>query len=89
MTSEPYAELALAYFVLAFLSLLVFWALNRISYLEDRVRRLEREKAREVALAHLGRHEDYAPKASLPATVVSFPENRRAWIEKGYQIEQK
>lgn len=59
MTSEPYLELAIIYFVLAFLSLLICWALDRISDLESAVRRLEREKAREDALAHLNGHKDY------------------------------
>lgn len=79
MLSDPYSLLGVAYFVLAFLFVLLLWALERIANLERRVTRMQRAWAREAAF--LSSLEDgydcYAPED--PAVILDFGhEDRRA-----------
>ncbi len=71
--NDPYALLAVAYFVLAFLSLLVLWALERVAELERKVMRIERETAKEHSYS---RGEFYAPGEPAPPTILDCPTRR-------------
>ncbi len=75
---DPYALLGIAYFVLAFLFILLLYALERIAELERKVTRMQRAWAREAAfLGSLGDGDSPPPVEVDPPAILGYTRWRR------------